>query len=699
MIIYRTLIRRASWLAVLGLVLSLGLVGSANAQQGVTGRQLAVGDVVTGTLNSETFVQAFSLPATAGDTITIDVTTDVEALALVLVLTDEEGNLIAQDIDTASPTTANLTDLELPEDGTYYILVMRGSGAEGDASGQFTLRLSGIQQVGGQIVTLTEGGITFELAWNAAVNLNLEVRDPVGGTVHAFSPGSPSGGTLDADVNANCDAATANNPAETIAWPQGSVPAGSYEIIIYYFDACNTGGSQVFTLSVGVNGETPQTLNGTLLPGQQYLSRLIIGTDSAWNLVNGGVNAGLDVSLFGSQIANADSIAVGSTVSGVITNAAPARAYTFQGTAGSTVNINLQAQSGSLDTYLVLLGPDNTPLTSNDDRDETTTDAGFSRSLSVDGTYTVIATRYGLTIGGTEGEYTLSVTTQAAGETVTPQPGVSVTGTATPEAAVVLPDGSIEVELTWLTNADLQLLVRDPGGDSVFDDIPQVPSGGVLYEDGNVGCENTTTTPISYVYWPPNRLQAGVYEIEVWFQSTCNDQAAVNFGLRVDVAGQTVINTSQPLNPNARYMITFKVETDQTVTAGPSGVFDMTTASSLDYQSQLGSALPIDYQQTVTGSITEQQRYVLYTFEGQAGDVVTISMNATGDTLDPALYLISPDGIQIDYNDDVTPGDNADSIISEATLPTTGSYYIIATHYGLSFGGTKGPFQLTLVQE
>ncbi len=93
-----------------------------------------------------------------------------------------------QDIDITTPTTATISEFEMPSTGTFYIMVMRGSGAEGDASGSFTLKLSGFQQIGGQTITLTNGGIVFELVWNAAVNLNLEVRDP--GWRHGSPPAS-----------------------------------------------------------------------------------------------------------------------------------------------------------------------------------------------------------------------------------------------------------------------------------------------------------------------------------------------------------------------------------------------------------------------------------------------------------------------------------------------------------------------------
>jgi len=53
----------------------------------------------------------------------------------------------------------------------------------------------------------------------------------------------------------------------------------------------------------------------------------------------------------------------------------------------------------------------------------------------------------------------------------------------------------------------------------------------------------------------------------------------------------------------------------------------------------------------------------------------------------------------VTYNDDATPGENRNSVISEATLASSGTYYIIATHYGLNFGGTQGTYTLTLVQD
>lgn len=701
-----------SLLALLLAVLALGLIlapGQALAQGGES-RQLVVGDVVTGSLSSGTFVQVYTFAASTGDTISVDASTDNEDLALVVVVTDQNGNVVAEDTDLSSPTTASIVDITIETTGTYYVLVMRGSGADGDATGDFTLELSGTQQISGETVVLEDGGITISLTWAEAVDLNLEVRDPVGGTVHAFSPAAPSGGELDADVNGACEDATADNPTETVSWPAGEVPAGSYEIIIHYYDACGIGGPQEFEISTNVNAGTTQSLTGTLNPTQEYVARVIVQPNASWTLENGGVNAGLNVSLFSDEIANAQPIAIGSTVSGTITNTEPAQAYSFDGTVGTAVTLALQAQSGSLDTYLALLGPDGSVVASNDDLGDST-NSGLEYTLAADGTYTAIATRYALTIGGTEGDYTLSVSTTGevvddeqidAGDATGPVQTTPIPVDGTDGATGVtgeLPNGSLEAMLTWATNADLQLLIRDPRGATVYDDQPEIESGGILAADGNRDCQDTTTSPVSYIYWPQNRQpEPGVYEVEVWYQNNCNDNAPVEFTLRVDFNEQTIVNTPQRIPLNARFMVTFTIGANGTATLGPSGFFDMATANTLNYQGQLDSATPIEIDSTVSGSISVNEPFELYAFEAQQGDVVDITMSTTGGTLDPAVYLIAPTGFQVTYNDDIVPGENRNSAIDNVTLSESGTYYIVATHYGLNVGGTAGTYTLTLTQ-
>ncbi|MBZ0303492.1 MAG: PPC domain-containing protein, partial [Anaerolineae bacterium] len=75
--------------------------------------------------------------------------------------------------------------------------------------------------------------------------------------------------------------------------------------------------------------------------------------------------------------------------------------------------------------------------------------------------------------------------------------------------------------------------------------------------------------------------------------------------------------------------------------------------------------------------------------------VVTVSMVATAGRLDAVLFLLDPNGFQVADNDDAVVGESTDSLISEYTLPEDGQYTIVATHYGMQFGGTTGAYDLT----
>jgi hypothetical protein len=92
----------------------------------------------------------------------------------------------------------------------------------------------------------------------------------------------------------------------------------------------------------------------------------------------------------------------------------------------------------------------------------------------------------------------------------------------------------------------------------------------------------------------------------------------------------------------------------------------------------------------------------MYSFEGVTGDRIRIAMQRTGGTLDTAIYLISSQGVQLEFNDDITDEQtgerDSNSLIEPLTLPNTGTYYILATRYGLQYGGTTGTYNLTLFE-
>jgi hypothetical protein len=59
------------------------------------------------------------------------------------------------------------------------------------------------------------------------------------------------------------------------------------------------------------------------------------------------------------------------------------------------------------------------------------------------------------------------------------------------------------------------------------------------------------------------------------------------------------------------------------------------------------------------------------------------------------LFLIDPNGIEIARNDDAN-ADTRNSLINRLTLAANGRYYILATHFGAIYGGTTGPYTISL---
>ena len=312
-------------------------------------------------------------------------------------------------------------------------------------------------------------------------------------------------------------------------------------------------------------------------------------------------------------------------VTGAITNETPYVTYSFAGVGGDVISVDMQAVGPNLDTLLQIVDATGAVVNVNDDGVGTTNSSISNARLLNSGTYTIIATRYGKEIGGTEGQFLLTLS--------------GLTGDVSQDlTALDLPEGDIEVTLVWGTSADLQLLVRDPVGGVVFDDVPLSNSGGILQEAGNVNCIPAVSgAPVSYVYWPVGRMRPGTYEVEVWYQNTCVEQPpAVEFTLVIEVRGQQIaVERRFPL-PNQRFVTNFTILPDATASRGEGGFIDG-GSDNLPWQEESFSAPQIASGETVGGTITPSNTFDVYTFQGTAGDTVTIRMSATTSVLDTKL--------------------------------------------------------------
>ncbi len=678
------------------------------------GNTLTPGVPATGSLDATNVARIFTFTGTDGEVISLNVVSG-NGQPLGIVLTTAQGVSVGQAVDRNNLGSVALADLTLTETTTYFVTIFAAGGATAEAD-TFVLTLTSsasaptaestietteepvsestaetpIEATPEPSEVLLNSGLQVRLSWAGTSDLNLQVRDPRGETLFWDSRTTTNGGTFGFDANGFCEPnAITPNPTETASWAPGFLPTGSYEVLVYYRQACDTVTPVTFTLDILVNGVSVEQFDGTItppLPNQEsvYIARFELRGDGSAEVNRGAIYAGINAlpAPVEEVLANPQPIQRNVPVQAEISNETDYITYSFAGTSGELVTIDMRAISPALDTLLLLLDSNGNLVTANDDIEFGITDSSIANwRLLTDGVYYIVASRYGKQIGGTEGTFELVL----SGPTADLPPAV---------LALNLPDGDIEISVVWNTDADLQLLVRDPVGDSVFDDSPFINSGGILGADGNVGCRaSDSDQPVSYVYWPRGFLRPGSYEVEVWFQNDCLDTRPVEFTL-TGVVGDTVVfvERQRPL-PGQRYVKSFVVNPDGTAVANPGGFVG--GSETLDYLSERDNAVPIVAGQPVFGSLSALNTFDLYSFEGQIGDVVTISMERSGSALDTKLFLISPSGIEIAENDDAVPGETTNSLISDVTLTEDGTYLIIATRFATVYGGTVGGYSLT----
>lgn len=682
-------------------------------------RVLTPGLTAQGAIDAENPAQVFTFDATAGAVASVSVTGQ-NGLLLTVLLTDAQGATVGQTAEVDELGQTILSDVVIPLTGTYYVTVFPAAGTETATEGQFliTLTLTGdggavadaeatattAPQVEtpqpeatesreyrvGQVVA---SGITVNLNWDTPDDLNLQVRAPNGETLFWDSRTTTDNGSFEFDVNGLCEVISESGNTETAQWPAGPVSTGSYEILVYYRQSCTEVANPVdFTVDIVANGVALPQVVGTLQPPPPDEANVYISSFSVD--AEGNVSAGesgpytdtLVLTVPVQEILDypAQPVAQGVPVEGLITNAQSYETYTYQGTSGEIVSITMQATSGNLDTLVLVLDSVGNVIDGNDDLDfAVNTDSGLNVFLPTTDTYTIVATRYGKTVGGTEGNYVLTVSDET-------------TAAALPQSIqdLNLPTGDVEVIVTWNTNADLRLLVRDPFLDSVYNDNPTVNSGGRLENSfSNLNCNLAQGTPLAYVYWPEGFLRIGGYEIDIWNRNTCDDPTPTRFTLYVTVQDQLVHTATGTLQLDDHFITNFRIlDTSGTTDAGLGGILG--GAETLDFQGELANAPVLASGQTRTPpAIGPNNVFDVFAFDAQPGDLVTVEMLSLSN-LDPWLFILNPAGVQIAENDD-SEG-SVSSLISNLTITEEGRHYIIASRFGTIYGVTEGQYQISL---
>lgn len=110
-------------------------------------------------------------------------------------------------------------------------------------------------------------------------------------------------------------------------------------------------------------------------------------------------------------------------------------------------------------------------------------------------------------------------------------------------------------------------------------------------------------------------------------------------------------------------------------------------------------AEPIVYDELRTGTITNARFEYVYTFEGQAGDLISMQASKSGGNLDTALILADHFGNILFRNDDDVTNTSTDAVMRQALLPADGYYSVVVTRFQGQSGITAGDFRFKLTLE
>jgi hypothetical protein len=447
-------------------------------------------------------------------------------------------------------------------------------------------------------------------------------------------------------------------------------------------------------------------------------------------------------------------IAPGS-LEGNISDAQPVVRYRFDARAGDVVSISMDATSGSLDPFLVLLGPSD-ELIEQDDDGGNGRNAAISTTVTRAGRYIIEATRY--TQGSTLTTGTFRLVLSIAGQGGGPQPtdplatmpdfGLQPTPALIryrESSAAVLDDlqqeryyafsgerGDVVRSIMSTTSGDLTPRVEilnssllsitssevqsRPNESIAYATLPEtgwylarstrrsgagsfdlyterVVGGAVLNRDEPVTGQFTADAPtVSYIF----TARAGDLIAVNLFATEDYSRIAPEIRL-LDLNLQTLAQGSGSRFATLRAAIprsgTYIVQASNQQASASGGFSLRLTGTPVDISKLQLS--PISYNEQLRGFISPDAPVSYYRFSGKSGERVTIEMATTSGNLDPFLILTDANlNEELTFNDNVSASRNAR--IVRYRIEKDGDYIIMAARAGLANGSTEGGFDLSL---
>ena len=338
--------------------------------------------------------------------------------------------------------------------------------------------------------------------------------------------------------------------------------------------------------------------------------------------------------------ADASDVGQDGVISGRLDDANPRDIFSVEGLRGEVIRFELTVTDGDLDPVLSVF--DNSGRMTLH-RDDSAAGLGVQHDLTMElsGRYFVVVARFGYGLGKTAGGYELRMTRK----------GVLSEGGST------LRYNDSVIGTISDTNAEVFYTFQAEQGDILS--ISMVRSSGTL-------------DPFLQV------VDSERFEIAKNDDHSRDTRNARIEGLIIERSGAYIIVATRYDDSSGSFVLSIEE-------AANSGMGSSRLAP-----------LPIRYGESRFGTLSHAQYERFYSFDAEAGDLITISMDrgASGD-LDS--YLILADAVFASIQEDDDSGaEFQDSLITDYRVPAEGRYHIIATRFDGARGATGGEYRLSL---
>jgi hypothetical protein len=364
-------------------------------------------------------------------------------------------------------------------------------------------------------------------------------------------------------------------------------------------------------------------------------------------------NFRLTLERVGASSASGSAMRYGDSLINTITDTQPQLYYSFRARRGDIVAVQMHRVSGDLDPVLQIVNQRSLIIAENDDVPGSgSQDAQISGLIiEEDGTYVIIASRYGQGAGRSTGSFVLTLQatdTSGLGSTVLAAIDIELGQTITGE----------------ITNERHEQFYRFFGRQNDTITISMTRAGGDSLDPLLV----LTNTALQEI--------------------TSNDDS---FGTQ----NATIENFTLPAD-GAYYIIATRYQRAGGTTTG-SFTLDLESAGSPEsFTGVPAAAAQLTYGSSVSGVINDASPQTVYSFQGNAGDTVSVIMTRMDGNLDSHLSILDSQLRELVSDDD--SGGDQNARIDRFTLPETGTYYIQASRFSGQALPTSGGYLLVLTQ-